>query len=75
MDESVNFTMFCSIINEWLFCFFLNVKILALNIMHVYVTFNHIGSVMVSMLALSAVENGFEPWSGQTKDYKLYPHS
>ena len=24
---------------------------------------------MVSMLALSVVDHGFEPWSGQTKDY------
>ena len=26
---------------------------------------------MVSMLALSVVDCGFEPWSGQTKDYKI----
>ena len=26
---------------------------------------------MVSMLALSAVDRGFEPRSGQTKDYKI----
>jgi hypothetical protein len=26
---------------------------------------------MVSMLASSAVDLGFEPWSGQTKDYKI----
>ena len=26
---------------------------------------------MVSMLALSAVDRGFEPQSGQTKDYKI----
>jgi hypothetical protein len=26
---------------------------------------------MVSMLALSAVDRGFEPWSGQTEDYKI----
>ena len=33
---------------------------------------NHcIGGVMVSMLALSAVDCGFEPRSGQTKDYKI----
>jgi hypothetical protein len=30
-----------------------------------------IGGVMVSVLALSAVDRGFEPWSGQTKDYKI----
>jgi hypothetical protein len=26
---------------------------------------------MVSMLASSVVDRGFEPWSGQTKDYKI----
>ena len=26
---------------------------------------------MVSMLASSAVDRGFEPWSGQTKDYEI----
>ena len=33
--------------------------------------FNHIGGVMVSVLASSAVNRGFEPGSGQTKDYKI----
>jgi hypothetical protein len=32
---------------------------------------NHIGGVVVSVLASSAVDRGFEPWSGQTKDYKI----
>ena len=32
---------------------------------------NRIGGVMVSMLASSAVDRGFEPWSGQTKDYEI----
>ena len=27
--------------------------------------------VMVSVLSSSAVDHGFEPWSGQTKDYKI----
>jgi hypothetical protein len=26
---------------------------------------------MVSMLVSSAVDHGFEPWSGQTKDFKI----
>ena len=26
---------------------------------------------MVSMLALSVIDSGFEPWSGKTKDYKI----
>jgi hypothetical protein len=30
-----------------------------------------IGGVMVSMLAASVVDRGFESWSGQTKDYKI----
>ena len=32
---------------------------------------NRIGGVMVSMLASSAVDCVFEPWSGQTKEYKI----
>ena len=32
---------------------------------------NCIGGVMVSVLASSAVDCGFEPRSGQTKDYKI----
>ena len=30
-----------------------------------------IGGVMVSVLVLSAVDRGFEPRAGQTKDYKI----
>ena len=32
---------------------------------------NRIGGIMVSVLASSAVDSGFEPRSGQTKDYKI----
>ena len=32
--------------------------------------FNCIGGVMVSVLTSSAVDRGFEPQSGQAKDYK-----
>ena len=32
---------------------------------------NRTGSVMVRVLASSSVYHGFEPWSGQTKDYKI----
>jgi hypothetical protein len=32
---------------------------------------NRISGVMVSLLALSALDSGFEPQSGQTKDYKI----
>jgi hypothetical protein len=31
---------------------------------------NHIGGVLVSMLAFSVVDRGFVPWSGKTKDYE-----
>ena len=32
---------------------------------------NRTVGVMVSVLASSVVDRGFEPWSGQTKDYKI----
>ena len=32
---------------------------------------NRIGGLMVSVLASSAVDRGFEPRSGQTKDFKF----
>ena len=32
---------------------------------------NCIGGVMVSVIASSVVDRGFEPWSGQIKDYKI----
>jgi hypothetical protein len=32
---------------------------------------NHIGGVMVSVLASSVVDRGFEPQLGQIKDYKI----
>ena len=32
---------------------------------------NHIGGVVVRMFASSAVDRGFEPRSGRTKDYKI----
>ena len=32
---------------------------------------NHIDSVMIRALTSSVVDRGFEPWSGQTKDYTI----
>jgi hypothetical protein len=32
---------------------------------------NHMGGVMVSMLAWNVVDHEFKPWSGQTKDYNI----
>jgi len=37
-----------------------------------YFLYDHIGYIkMISMLTLSAVDLGFEPWLGQNKDYKI----
>jgi hypothetical protein len=36
-----------------------------------YIPANRIGGVMVSVLASSAVDCGFEPRSGQTNDYQV----
>ena len=33
--------------------------------------YDNINYVMVSVLASNAVDRGFEPWWGQTKDYKI----
>jgi hypothetical protein len=43
--------------------------IIHLNVIPVYG--NRIGGVMVSMLALSAIDREFKPRAGQTKDYKI----
>ena len=32
---------------------------------------DRVGGVMVSVLTSSAVDHEFEPWLGQTEDYKL----
>jgi hypothetical protein len=32
---------------------------------------NHIGGVIVRVLASSVVDHGFEPWSVQPKDYEI----
>ena len=32
---------------------------------------NSIGDVMVNWFVPSVVDRGFEPWSGQTKDYNI----
>ena len=32
---------------------------------------NHISGVIVSVLSSSVVDGGFEPWSGQTKDFDI----
>ena len=37
----------------------------------VHIKMNHISNVMVSVLASSAVDHGFEPESGQIKDYNI----
>ena len=35
------------------------------------IIYNRIGGVMTKVLALIAVDRGFDPRSGQTKDYKI----
>ena len=35
------------------------------------ITWNYIAGVLVSVLALSAVDREFEPWLGETEDYKI----
>jgi hypothetical protein len=37
----------------------------------IYLLTNRIGGVMVGVLALSTVDRGIEPHSGQTRDYKI----
>ena len=46
-------------------------KDLSNDITQFQITNNRIGGVMVSVLASSAVDRGFEPQSGQTKNYKI----
>jgi hypothetical protein len=53
-------------------------RIKSLKHLHLIFCFNElsiksdrIGDVIVSLLASSAVDRGFEPRSGQTKDYKI----
>ena len=41
-----------------------------LSCMTISIINDRIGGVMISVLASSAVDRGFEPRSGQTKDYK-----
>jgi hypothetical protein len=48
-----------------------NAIMLELNIPSASIRLNSIGGVMVSMLASSAVDRGYEPRSGQTKDYEI----
>jgi hypothetical protein len=37
----------------------------------VNISLNHIGGVMINMIASSVVDHGFEPTSDQTKDCKI----
>ena len=41
------------------------------NMIHNFLQSNRIDGVMVSVLASNAVDCGFEPRSGQTKDYEI----
>ena len=46
-------------------------KILELLTEYLFKMYNHIGGVLVSVLVSSAVDRGFEPRSGKTKDYAI----
>ena len=43
----------------------------AFRLMGIFVICTASGIVIVSVFASSAVDHGFEPWSGQMKDYKI----
>ena len=47
------------------------VSLVVISICHFRFIWNHIGGVMVSVLTSCAVDRGFEPRSGQTKDFKI----
>jgi hypothetical protein len=49
----------------------LNVALNTTNQIKSNVVCNRIGGVVVRVLASSVVDRGFEPWSGQTKYYKI----
>ena len=53
------------------FCLFISHIILVTVISSPHWPINPIGGVMVSVLVLSAVDRVFEPWSSQSKDYKI----
>ena len=36
-----------------------------------FIYLNQIGGVMVNVITSVAVDRGFKPWSGQTKDFKI----
>ena len=51
---------------------YMYLKFTRLNSNHILsITANRIGGIMVSVLASSAVDRGFKPQSGQTKDYEI----
>ena len=41
------------------------------NVVVLIIVWERIDGIMVSVLASSAVDHVFEPWSGQTKDYNI----
>jgi cytochrome b subunit of formate dehydrogenase len=63
--------VFCAVL---CFCFALFVFVLCLvcTMFSMFsLSLNRIDGVMASVLASSVVDRGFDPWSGQTKDYKI----
>jgi hypothetical protein len=58
-------------LSSWFRCISLFVQNTTTCISLIWDTFNRIRGVMISVLASSVVDRGFEPRSGQAKDYKI----
>jgi hypothetical protein len=54
---------------EWMFQMGTSLKFTGLNVFPNPSNINRINGVMVSMLASSEIDRGFDPRSGKTKDY------
>ena len=68
-----HYDFFYSILIEWRLLVHLIVMqcLIRCFIQMFHISINCIGGVMVCLLASSAVDCGFEPWWGQTKDYEI----
>ena len=46
-------------------------NIYSLDVKYIHKSFDRMVDVMLSVFTSSSVDRGFEPWSGQTEDYKI----
>ena len=74
MHKNVSFFLFFFFLINYIFVYKVQGIILS-QVTYSRMTWDRIGGVMVSVLVLGAVDRGFEPRSGQTKDYKASPLS